>query len=64
MDDEPTTQELEVEVRERELSERRAAAEAPEPDERRTHTRRAEKAGYLRERLAERAESERGGEEV
>jgi hypothetical protein len=63
MDDEPTTRELELEVLQRELGERRAAEEAPDPDERHTHERRAERAEYLREKLAERAESERQIEE-
>jgi hypothetical protein len=63
MDDEPTTQELELEVLERELNERRAADTSGVPDERRVHARRADKAAYLREKLAERADSEQRIEE-
>jgi hypothetical protein len=60
MDDEdPTTQELRVEQLARERVERESAERAPTPDAAEQHGRRAEKAGYLREKLEERAAAER-----
>jgi hypothetical protein len=50
----PKTEELRVETVQRELEERRQADDSTEP----THARRAERAGYLREKLKERAKSE------
>ena len=58
MAEDPTTQ-----VLQRELTERRASEDATVPDERDAHERRAVKASYLSEKLAERAESERRIEE-
>ena len=55
---EPETEELHVEQIERERDERARARTADEPAERSAHRRRAEKAEYLREKLAERARSE------
>ena len=52
-DDAPTTQELRAVQREREAGERRAAGEAPTDAAERAHRRRADKAAYLEERLAE-----------
>jgi hypothetical protein len=54
----PKTEELQVETVQRELAARQQADGATEPSEERTHERRAERAGYLREKLRERAESE------
>ncbi|MGI8803937.1 MAG: hypothetical protein ACR2KV_17540 [Solirubrobacteraceae bacterium] len=45
----------------RERDELERAARAPEESETRAHERRAEKAGYLREKLEEQAESDRDG---
>ena len=55
---EDDTAELTVEQVKREREERAAARDADLPAEERAHARRADKAAYLRERLAERAESE------
>jgi hypothetical protein len=57
--DEHQTEELKLTQLEREAAERRRAETAPDPDEAAQHDRRAEKAHYLREKLEERAESER-----
>jgi hypothetical protein len=54
----PETKELQVEQVQRELHERKQAEEADLPTEERTHERRADKHSYLREKLAERAQSE------
>jgi len=59
MSEDPTTRELRVEQVHRELRHRRAADDAGDPDEARQHDRRAERAAYLREKLEERASSER-----
>ena len=59
MSEDPTTRELRVEQVQRELRHRRAAEAAPDDDEARRHDRRAERAAYLREKLEERAASER-----
>ena len=56
---EPDTEELRAEQLTRELQERGQAAASPLDDDTAQHERRAEKAHYLREKLAERAESER-----
>ena len=50
---EPTTQELRAVQRDRESAERQAASDSTREDEERAHRRRAEKAAYLEERLAE-----------
>ena len=57
--EEPDTGELRQSQRERETTERELAEEADEPAERRQHRRRADKASYLEEKLAERERSER-----
>jgi hypothetical protein len=54
----PKTEELRVEQVQRELSERDQAREAAEDAEEHTHERRAERAAYLKQKLAERAKSE------
>ena len=57
--EDPTTEELRVDQLQRELRERERAGTSPEEDEAEQHERRADKAGYLREKLEERAEAER-----
>ena len=61
-DQEPATDELRAAQSEREASERLRAATAHDEGEAAAHERRAEKAEYLREKLEERAESEREAE--
>ena len=63
MDEDPTTEELRIEQEEREREERRRAEEAQTEEATDQHGRRAEKAEYLREKLQERAESERSGDD-
>jgi hypothetical protein len=53
------TEELRISQAEREEAERELARSAPVADEAAQHQRRAEKASYLRQKLEERAESER-----
>jgi hypothetical protein len=60
MPDEHDTQQMRAIQDERAHEEARRADEAPEPDEAHAHARRADKAAYLRERLREQGESERG----
>ena len=55
----PVTEELRIDQIVREREERAQAEQAPQPDEAEQHERRAEKASYLREKIEERAESER-----
>jgi hypothetical protein len=57
--EDPTTQELRLEQLRREAEEREQAGQGTTPDDTEQHERRAEKAEYLREKLEERAESER-----
>ena len=57
--EDPTTQELRLEQLRREAEEREAADEGITPDDTEQHERRADKAEYLREKLEQRAESER-----
>jgi hypothetical protein len=52
------TEELSTEQVRKELVEQERAKESTEPGEERTHARRAERAGYLREKLRERGKSE------
>jgi len=59
--EDPKTEELRVEQAQREDAERGAEEEAPTEEDTATHARRADKAAYLREKLEERAESERDG---
>jgi hypothetical protein len=59
MAEEHTTEELTVIQAQREAEERRRAKSAVDDDEVEQHERRADKARYLREKLEERAESER-----
>jgi hypothetical protein len=58
----PKTEELRVDQVRRELDENRRARVADEPAEEREHERRADKAGYLKEKLAERARAEEQAE--
>jgi hypothetical protein len=58
-EEDPTTQELRLDQLQREATERDRAEEAPDADDADQHERRAEKAGYLREKLEQRAQAER-----
>lgn len=58
-DEDPTTEELRLSQLEREADERRAAEHGMTPDEAEQHARRADKAGYLRHKLEQRARAER-----
>jgi hypothetical protein len=57
--EDPTTQELRLDQLKREKDEREAAEQGVTPDDTGQHEARAAKAGYLREKLEERAEAER-----
>ncbi len=59
-DPDPETVEMKIQQGERERAERRRADDAPE-DEAAQHSRRADKAAYLRSKLEERERSEREG---
>jgi len=61
--EDPTTQELRSRQARVEAEERRHADRSVTGEETEEHSRRADKAGYLRERLEERAEAERDSEE-
>jgi hypothetical protein len=54
----PKTEEMRLEQIKRERSERDQARDADEPADEETHSRRAQRAAYLREKLDERARSE------
>lgn len=58
-DPDPKTEELKLREAGQELEERRLAAEAGTSSEAENHERRADKAQYLREKLEQRADSER-----
>ncbi len=58
--EEPTTEQLRAVFAERAEREAEQASDAPEDAERRAHARRADKASYLEEKLAEQEASERG----
>ena len=58
-EEDPTTQELRIKQRRREDEERERAERAPQEDDTAQHEARAEKAGYLAEKLEERARAER-----
>jgi hypothetical protein len=60
--EDPTTQELRLEQVRRESDERDRASGSLDEDEAEQHERRAEKAGYLRQKLEERADAERAAE--
>lgn len=55
---EPTTEQLRAVQRSREAAEREAADDAPTDEAGRAHERRADKAAYLEERLAEQQRSD------
>jgi hypothetical protein len=57
-DDQPTTEELKAVQVEKAQAEDRAAREARDDPEERTHGRRADKAAYLAEKLAEQEEAQ------
>jgi hypothetical protein len=57
--EDPVTEELRVRQDAREQKEREAADDAPTKDATDQHEARADKAAYLREKLAERARAER-----
>jgi len=59
VDEDPTTEELRLRQARRESAERGAEDEAATDKSTEAHRRRADKAAYLREKLEERAESER-----
>lgn len=58
MTDDPEARRLAAEQRRREADERAQAEESASDPEHDQHERRADKAGYLRRKLAERADSE------
>jgi len=58
--DNPSTEELRAVQAEREDAERELADRSSGEREERTHERRADRAAYLREKLEEQAESDRG----
>ncbi len=58
-DEDPDTKELRLEQARRVREELERAQEAPDAEEEMQHARRADKAEYLRQKLEERAESER-----
>jgi hypothetical protein len=59
MEEDPTTRELRIRQERREAEEREQAEEAETDEGTGQHERRAEKAEYLKEKLEERAQSER-----
>ena len=59
MEEDPTTQELRIKQRRREDEERERAERAPQEDDTAQHDARARKAGYLAEKLEQRAQAER-----
>jgi hypothetical protein len=54
----PKTEEMQLEQLQKERNEREQATDSHEPADEHTHERRADRAAYLREKLAERAKSE------
>lgn len=58
MADKPTVEELRARERAQEQASREAAVEAESSEEERIHLRRAEKAHYLEEKLAEQAQAD------
>ena len=63
-DEDPTTQELRIEQLQREAAEQRRADTSIDANEADQHERRADKAGYLREKLEQRARSEREADDA
>ena len=62
-EEDPTTRELRLNQLQKELDEREAAQQGHTEDDTGTHDARAAKAAYLRGKLEERAEAERGAED-
>jgi hypothetical protein len=62
-ENEPTTEELRVAQLQEEQEERDRARHSEEGEETKRHARRADKAAYLREKLEQRAESERDADD-
>jgi hypothetical protein len=62
--EDPTTEELRVEQLQREAAERKRAGDSIDAEEAEQHERRAEKSGYLREKLEQRAKAEREAAEA
>ena len=62
-EEKPETRELRIKQEKRETTEIEAVKESHLDDEKAQHARRADKAAYLREKLEQRAESERKLEE-
>jgi len=58
-EEKPETRELRIKQEKRETSEMEALKDSRLDDEKAQHARRADKAAYLREKLEQRAESER-----
>jgi hypothetical protein len=58
-DDDTSTHKLRTKQRQKEAGERAAEGDSLTPDEEHQHRRRADKAAYLEEKLAERERSER-----
>ena len=58
--DNPSTEELRAVQARREEVERERAEETPDPTDELTHVRRADRAAYLRDKLDEQAQSEKG----
>jgi hypothetical protein len=54
----PKTEEMQLEQLQKERAERDRAGDASEPADEHAHKRRADRAAYLRDKLAERAKSE------
>jgi hypothetical protein len=61
-DDNPTTEELKAVQVEKAHAEEQAARDAADEPEERTHTRRADRAAYLAEKLAEQERADAGAE--
>jgi len=61
MEERPTTQELRLQQIQRERKEREEAEQAELEEEERSHVRRADKAAYLREKLADQQDADEGG---
>lgn len=59
VEEEPKTRELKVDQAARERAELEQAERTDDPEDTATHERRAERAGYLRDKLEERARVER-----
>lgn len=63
MEEEPTTKELRIAQLQEEREERERARTSDQGEESKRHSRRADKAAYLRAKLEQRAESERDSDD-